>query len=46
MPVTAGSLHLFKENTTMVDSGEGEKDRYTQKEIITYKCTTPVKRDI
>lgn len=44
--VTVHSSHSPKGNIIMVHSGEGEKDQYTEKEIIIYKCTTPAKRDV
>lgn len=44
--VTVHSSHSPKGNIITVHSGEGEKDQYTEKEIIIYKCTTPVRRDI
>lgn len=45
-PVTVRSLHPSKENAITVHSGEGGRDQYTEKEIIIYKCTNPVKRDV
>lgn len=44
--VTVHSSRSPKGNIITVHSGEGEKDQYTGKEIIIYKCTTPAKRDV
>lgn len=44
--LTVHSSHSPKGNIITARSGEGKKDQYTEKEIITYICTTPAKRDV
>jgi len=42
---TDSASHSWRENIITVHSGEGDRDQYTGKEIIIYKCTTPAKRE-